>query len=70
MTLYGNTTTERIKIPVKAGGRMINGKIEYCKGGVSVVGYDIYEQTFDVNPAFPEDKVFLSSKRIKRVFNN
>lgn len=64
-TIYGITKTERKKFPIMAGMPLNNPKDMKIKK----VGYKIIEFTYDINPNFPEDKMLIGQKEIKRVIN-
>jgi len=64
-TFYNNIKTETQKFPIVAGMRMTNGKVTDYK--MRKIGYKVIEFTYDINPQFPDDKMLISQKEIKRV---
>lgn len=62
-TIYGITKTEKKKFPIMAGMPMNNP----ADMKIRKVGYKIVQFTYDINPEFPEDKMLMNQKEIKRV---
>lgn len=63
-TIYGVTKTEKQKFPIFAG--MPLNKPTDMK--IRKVGYKVIQFTYDINPAFPDDKMLIEQKEVKRVF--
>ena len=64
-TIYGITKKETQRFPIIAGMPFGNTKFH----GLKKVGYKVIEFTYDINPNNPDDKMLLSQKEVKRVFN-
>lgn len=62
MVNYNNTKKEKQRFHIMAGM-----KFGTNNNGIKKVGYKLIEFTYDVNPNYPEDKMLISQKEIKRV---
>jgi hypothetical protein len=64
MTIYNQITEKEVKkFPIIAG--MPFGKQDYK---MKVVGHRWVEFTYDVNPKYPDDKMLIGEREIKRTF--
>lgn len=62
--IYGITKIEKRKFPIMAGMPSNNPN----DMNIKKVGYKVIQFTYDLNPNFPEDKMLIGQKEIKRIF--
>ena len=61
-TIYGIEKKETKKVPIMAGMPFSNPK----DMKIRKVGYKLIEFTYDVNPDYPEDKMLIKQREVKR----
>jgi hypothetical protein len=61
-TIYGIEKKETKKVPIMAGMPFLNP----TDMKIRKVGYKLIEFTYDVNPDYPDDKMLIRQREIKR----
>ena len=61
-TIYGIEKKETKKVPIMAGMSFSNP----TDMKIRKVGYKLIEFTYDVNPDYPEDKMLIKQREVKR----